>query len=456
VLFRLPHGHRSAGVVVWAWFALSLVAFGGMTYLHGLADRRMDARRLVSVVTADIDRLQVMPWDADQKLGPAGTLREMQTAEAGLRRDLRRLSADAADDALTRKITALVAQDARILERQRVRVAHKDTPGALVVNTLGDRVHADIRTDLARASANYEVAAARARLLATVGSGILLLGIFLAFAITLSRLLRSRRNQSETEDQLRALDALKDEFVASVSHELRTPLTSIQGYLELVLDEEAGELNEDQRRHLTTVSRNSERLLALVGDLLFVAQSDAGRLELILAEVDLSTLVHESVESAGPPAAAKRIRLELSADERMPLQGDRARLAQLLDNLVSNAIKFTPEGGSVTVSLTRRESSAVLEVRDTGIGVPAAEQDQVFERFFRARGATERAIQGTGLGLSIARMIAESHGGQIRLESIDGVGTTFRVELPLPVTPAPTRNGTNSDLQSEAAVLRAA
>jgi PAS domain S-box-containing protein len=236
--------------------------------------------------------------------------------------------------------------------------------------------------------------------------------------------------EREHVERLQALDRLKDEFVASVSHELRTPLTSIQGYLELVLDGEAGELNAEQRQYLATVSRNSERLLHLVGDLLLVAQTDAGRLDLILGEVDLGTLVRESVESASPPATDKQIRLEVSVDEIPQLRGDRARLAQLIDNLVSNALKFTLEGGTVTVSLARGDGCAVLEVQDTGIGIPEAEQEHLFDRFFRARGATSRAIQGTGLGLSIARTIAESHGGQISVESVEDVGTTFRVELP--------------------------
>jgi PAS domain S-box-containing protein len=243
-----------------------------------------------------------------------------------------------------------------------------------------------------------------------------------------ARLLELERDQVE---RLEELDALKDEFVASVSHELRTPLTSIQGYLELVLDGDPGELSDEQRQHLTTVSRNSERLLRLVSDLLFVAQTDAGKLELIVEDVDLARLARESVESARPPAAAKGIRLEVSADELPLLRGDRARLAQLLDNLVSNALKFTLDGGSVTVSLVRAGDNAVLEVRDTGIGIPSAEQAQLFERFFRTRGATERAIPGTGLGLSIVRTIAESHGGSIGFESVEGTGTVFRVELPL-------------------------
>jgi PAS domain S-box-containing protein len=243
-----------------------------------------------------------------------------------------------------------------------------------------------------------------------------------------ARLLEVEREQV---DRLQALDTLKDEFVASVSHELRTPLTSIKGYLELLLDAGQDALTAEQRSHLATIDRNSERLLRLVGDLLCVAQSDAGRLELNLDDLDLRVLTRECVESVRPAATAKRIQLDVSTDDLPSIRADRARLAQLLDNLVSNAVKFTPEGGVVKVSLAAGKGVVVLEVRDSGIGIPAADQGQVFERFFRTRDATHRAIQGTGLGLSIARTIVESHGGQISLESIEDVGTTFRVELPL-------------------------
>ncbi len=243
-----------------------------------------------------------------------------------------------------------------------------------------------------------------------------------------ARLLELER---EHVDRLRALDGLKDEFVASVSHELRTPLTSIKGYLELVLDGEAGELNDEQHGYLTTVDRNSERLLRLVGDLLFVGQSEAGKFELELDDADLGVIVRECVESAEPAAAAKEIRVDLRAGEIPSFRGDRARLAQLLDNLVSNAIKFTPHGGKVTVSVEHVADAARIEVRDTGIGIPLDEQRQLFDRFFRARAATEGAIQGTGLGLSIAKTIAEGHGGSLGVESEVGVGTVFRVEIPL-------------------------
>src|SRR4051794_30875225 len=232
-------------------------------------------------------------------------------------------------------------------------------------------------------------------------------------------------------ERLLELDRLKDEFVALVSHELRTPLTSIRGYLELVLDGEAGEVTHEQRQFLGIVERNANRLLDLVGDLLFLAQIEAGKLSLEVGAVDVAALAAESVETARPLAEDKHVTLTLATSPVPLLAGDRARLAQLLDNLISNAIKFTPEGGRVDVRATSSRGNAILEVRDTGMGIPAAEQEHVFERFFRTSGATEQAIQGTGLGLAISKAIVHAHRGRITLASSEGDGATFRVAIPL-------------------------
>jgi PAS domain S-box-containing protein len=232
------------------------------------------------------------------------------------------------------------------------------------------------------------------------------------------------RKASEREAEL-----LKDQFFALVSHELRTPLTSIIGYLELVL-EDGEPLSPNQRRFLSVVDRNARRLLRLVGDLLFVAHVEAGRLALEMGEVDLPTLTREAVEATRPRAEAKHLALEATTQEIPPMAGDRDRLAQVLDNLVSNAVKFTPEGGSVSVLLAARDSEALIEVKDTGVGIPAAEQSRLYERFYRASTATERAIPGVGLGLTIAKAIVEAHGGELGFDSAEGRGTTFRVRLP--------------------------
>jgi PAS domain S-box-containing protein len=228
--------------------------------------------------------------------------------------------------------------------------------------------------------------------------------------------------------QLRQLDSLKDEFVALVSHELRTPLTSIRGYLELISEDD--NLTDEQTRFLSTIDRNAERLQRVVGDLLFVAQVEAGKLSLEEGTVDINNVVSEAVHAAEPSAAAKSIELSVDLCELPEILGDRARLAQVLDNFVSNAIKFTPTGGSVTVTTRILPGEIEIVISDTGIGIPTHELPLLFQRFFRAERATSGAIPGTGLGLAIAKAIVTAHGGRIRVESEDGAGTTFRVILP--------------------------
>jgi signal transduction histidine kinase len=233
----------------------------------------------------------------------------------------------------------------------------------------------------------------------------------------------------------REAERMKDEFSALVSHELRTPLTSIIGYLELLRDDADSDGDDPrarQRAHfLTVVDRNAKRLLRLVGDLLFVAQVEAGKLSLDEGDVDLGAVARESVEAAAPRARDGGIELTLEEADTPVVRGDRDRLAQALDNLVSNAIKFTPAGGVVVVRLASEYDRAVLEVTDTGIGISQADLEQLFQRFFRTQRATSAAIPGVGLGLTIAQAIVHGHDGQISVQSRDGEGTTFRIELPL-------------------------
>jgi signal transduction histidine kinase len=239
----------------------------------------------------------------------------------------------------------------------------------------------------------------------------------------------AHRLLAEQNERLMEADRLKDEFVALISHDLRTPLTSILGYLELTLEEEG--LTPTQRSYLEVVERNAQRLLRLVSDLLFVARLEAGQLELHESEVDLAAVAQQSVMEAEPRAAARGITLKCKTEPVPDVAGDRGRIFQLFDNLVSNAIKFTPEGGEVRVSVTQANGAVRLEVADTGIGIPEVEQRRLFERFFRASTASERQIQGTGLGLYISRAIVEAHGGEISFESEPGRGTAFRIDLPI-------------------------
>ena len=229
----------------------------------------------------------------------------------------------------------------------------------------------------------------------------------------------------------RRLERLRDAFVAAVSHELRTPLTSISGFLELLTDEEH-ELGPTGRRYVDMIRRGNARLRGIVEDLLLVAEIEAERLELRPEPTDLAELATATVEDALPAAAESGIELLLDVTGRLPLEADAGRLRQVLDNLVSNALKYTPDGGTVTVSARNGDGPLRVEVTDTGIGIPQDELGQLFSRFYRASTATRRAIPGTGLGLVIARAIVEGHGGTISLTSTEDEGTRVTVTLPKP------------------------
>jgi PAS domain S-box-containing protein len=236
--------------------------------------------------------------------------------------------------------------------------------------------------------------------------------------------------------EARATERMKDEFVSLISHELRTPLSSILGYLELVLDDEVQPLTDQQRTYLHTVERNAHRLLRLVGDLLFTAQVEAGRFTLQPEDVDLAAVVRAAEESARVSAAAAGVEVTLDVPaEGVVVSGDPQRLGQACDNLLSNAIKFTPAGGRVTLTLRAGtgadgEPVATLAVADTGMGIPAAELEKLFTRFFRSSTAQRAAVPGVGLGLSITKAITTAHGGTLDLVSTEGQGTTFTLTLP--------------------------
>ena len=267
-------------------------------------------------------------------------------------------------------------------------------------------------------------------LVAAILAGVLAIGGGLAFAWYAARLVRRIRVQTE---ELRKHDRMKDDFVASVSHELRTPLTSIRGYLELLTSGEVGELNEEQERFLSVVDRNADRLLHVVGDLLFVSQAEAGVISLEKSPFELIGLLTEAVDAALPAAEAKDLAIQLNADHVAEVDADRARLAQVFDNLISNAIKFTLPGGRIDVSAVGRGNHVHIEIADSGMGISAEDQRRLFRRFFRTSTANEQAIQGTGLGLAIVKAIVDGHGGRVTVESEVGSGTTFCVELPLAV-----------------------
>jgi signal transduction histidine kinase len=235
-----------------------------------------------------------------------------------------------------------------------------------------------------------------------ITSGALVL-LVIARMIGFVRVAETSTRLAEQNERLIELDAVKDDVIALVSHELRTPLTSIVGYLELVL-EDANELTKEQQKFLGVVDRNANRLLGLVSDLLFVAQVQAGRLTLEKDVLNFPELVEEAVAAALPSATERRVEISLSrCDEKAEIFGDQHRLAQVVDNLLSNALKFTPVGGAVEVRVLTESDSVAIEVADTGIGIAAADQEKLFTRFFRTEAVMKKAIQGTGLGLSIVK-----------------------------------------------------
>jgi len=235
----------------------------------------------------------------------------------------------------------------------------------------------------------------------------------------------------EAVEQLTELEQVKADFVATVSHELRTPLTSMIGYLELLDDGEVGELSAPQRSLTDRVQRNSRRLLLLVEDLLLLSQIENRQLTMQPRPLDLRTCVAASLESMAPTLGKRALEVVSRLPQvEVTLEGDPDQLERMLVNLLSNAVKFTPDGGRVELVVSETTDSVELTVLDTGMGIPEAEQAQLFTRFFRASSANAQAIQGAGLGLTIVQAVVDAHGGRVTVSSSEGVGTTVSVSLP--------------------------
>lgn len=255
-------------------------------------------------------------------------------------------------------------------------------------------------------------------------------------------LTRQARQLARQNERLRELDRLKDEFIGAVSHELRTPLASITGYAELL--EDAGADGPDSSHFISVIMRNAQRLSRLIADLLFLSGIQSGTMMMDFRPADLAEAAADAVEEMRPEADRKHIALVLSATA-VPCVADPSRITQLMASLISNAVKFTPPGGSIHVSASTDGPTAVLTVTDTGVGIPAADLPLVFERFFRSRAASHQAIPGTGLGLAVTQAIADAHDATITVDSSEGHGSTFTVRIPTSrPTPRPSETGTSA------------
>jgi signal transduction histidine kinase len=238
-------------------------------------------------------------------------------------------------------------------------------------------------------------------------------------------------DRKRAEEELTETMEMKSQFISTVSHELRTPLTAIREAVIIVQDQVAGKLNKDQKRFLDIAKRNIDRLARLIDDVLDFQKLNAGKMKFNLQENNIATVAEEAYATMQPHAAKNKVALALELETSLPtavFDGD--RIMQVLTNLVSNAIKFTPEGGRVLLSVQRREEHLVLKVSDTGYGIPKEDLPKLFNRFFRVQ-RPGKEIKGTGLGLAIVSKIVTGHGGRVEVESELEKGTTFTVLLPL-------------------------
>ena len=233
-----------------------------------------------------------------------------------------------------------------------------------------------------------------------------------------------------SSEELRVLDDLKSQFISNVSHDLRTPLTIIKGFADNLLDGIAGELDDGQRKYMEGIAQNCERLVRMVDDLLMLSRILAGKISLVPVKVSLSSLISEVMFGLTTIAEKKKVSLTSNCPPDVTLLADKDKLERILINLLHNAIKFTPSGGKVWVSVQDRGEYVDISVEDTGIGIPPERLDEIFQRFQQVQGKDKWKSEGLGLGLSIVKELVELHGGSVSARSEPDKGSQFTVRLP--------------------------
>lgn len=247
-----------------------------------------------------------------------------------------------------------------------------------------------------------------------------------------NELVTMQRELARKNAELQRFDKLKNQFLGIVAHDLRSPLSIIVAYSDFLLLEDQPSLSGRQRRFVGSIRSSSAFMVELVNDLLDVSAIESGSLELDLAATDAAELVEESVELHRVLGEKKQLSIELSIGDAIPeLVVDRRRIEQVLNNVLGNAIKFSPVGTVIHVTLTRNDDEAILSIANSGQGIPSSEQQRIFEPYQRSRSRGTAGEKTTGLGLAIARRIVEAHKGRIWVESVEGEGATFHVALPL-------------------------
>src|SRR5215467_4014071 len=253
------------------------------------------------------------------------------------------------------------------------------------------------------------------------------------FATQSALAIQNARLFHEIEDKSRQLEAAsrhKSEFLANMSHELRTPLNGIIGFSEVLNERMFGELNEKQDEYLKDIYSSGQHLLSLINDILDLSKIEAGRMELEVTDFDLPSAIDNALILVRERASRRGIRLGQAIDDRVSMiRGDERKVKQVLLNLLSNALKFTPEGGRIDVRATMHDGMAEISVADTGVGIAPKDQEAIFEEF-RQVGTADKKVEGTGLGLALSRKFIELHGGRIWVHSQPGKGSTFSFTLP--------------------------
>ncbi len=235
--------------------------------------------------------------------------------------------------------------------------------------------------------------------------------------------------------KLKELDRLKSNFLATMSHELRTPLTSVIGYSEMMLEGLGGPLTVEQREYLQIIMEKGESLLQLITSILDITKIEAGRIRLVVSEVDVGQLMKDSVATVMPQARKKGLQLVCDPGDLPRITCDREKLRQCLINLVNNAVKFTPQNGTITVAAEHRGERLAVQVMDTGIGISEDNQHKIFETFYQVDGSSTREYGGAGLGLAIVKSFVEAHGGEVKVSSKPDRGAVFTMLLPLIYVP---------------------
>ena len=267
--------------------------------------------------------------------------------------------------------------------------------------------------------------------------------------IRVTAIMRDVTERKETERRIQALreehtvqleirneeveraNRLKSEFLANMSHELRTPLHTVIGFSELLEEEVKGPLNADQKRFIGHIHKDARHLLDLINEVLDLSRIEAGKLVLNSEYVDMAELLEETVSSLRPQSELKSLLISAAAPGNAYAFADRVRMRQIISNLLGNAVKFTPEGGRIDVSLEVLKEALQISVADTGLGIPEEEQDAIFDNFHQVTGPDSALREGTGLGLPITRRLVEAHGGRIWVESEPGKGSRFTFTVPL-------------------------